>query len=127
MILRSNDCDFVGLFVEINVRKKKWLFYFSYNPYKSNIANHLKNICKAVTNLEGIYGNLIQHGDFDVEHEEESIAEFLNLYDLKNLAKQNTCFKNLDKSTCTHLLLTNYPRSFQNTDTLKQDCQIYTS
>ena len=25
------------LFVEINIRKKKWLFCSSYNPYKNNI------------------------------------------------------------------------------------------
>ena len=36
---------------------------------------------------------------------------------MKNLVKQNTCFKNPDKSTCIDLILTNCPRSFQNTDT----------
>ena len=38
------DADFEGTFVEINLRKKKWLLCGSYNPYKINIANHLKNI-----------------------------------------------------------------------------------
>ena len=36
---------------------------------------------------------------------------------MKNLIKQNTCFKNPDKPTCIALILTNYPCSFQNTDT----------
>ena len=49
----------------------------------------------------------------------ESIAEFLNLYNLINLVKQNTCFKNPDKPTCIDLILTNCPRSFQNTDTFE--------
>ena len=49
----------------------------------------------------------------------ESISEFLNLYSLKNLVKQNTCFKNPDKPTCTDLILTNCPCSFQNTDPLE--------
>ena len=53
-----------------------------------------------------------------MELEEESIAEFLNLYNLKNLVKQNTCFKNPDKPTFVDLILINCPRSFQNADTV---------
>ena len=40
------DADFEGIFVEINLRKEKWLLCCSSNPHKSNIANHLKKICK---------------------------------------------------------------------------------
>ena len=40
------DADFDSILVEINLRKKKWLLCCSYNPHKSNIANHLKKICK---------------------------------------------------------------------------------
>ena len=29
------------LFVEINIRKEKWLLCCSYNPHKNNISNHL--------------------------------------------------------------------------------------
>ena len=32
------------LFVEINLRKKKWLLCCSYNPKKSLISNHLQEI-----------------------------------------------------------------------------------
>ena len=85
----------------------------------SNIANHLKNICKTLGKLSSTYDNLILLGDFNAEPEEESIAEFLNLYNLKNLVKQNTCFKNPDKPKCIDLILTNCPRTFQNT-VLKQ-------
>ena len=113
------DADFEGIFVEINLRKKKWLLCCSYNPHKSNIANHLKNICKTRGKLNSTYANLVLLGDFNAEPEEESIAEFLNLYNLKNLVKQNTCFKNPDKPTCIDLILTNCPRSFQNTDTFE--------
>ena len=40
------DADFKGILAEINLRKKKWFLCCSYNPHKSNITNHLKNICK---------------------------------------------------------------------------------
>ena len=38
------DADFKGIFVEINLRKKKWL-------HKGNIANHMKNIWKTLDKL----------------------------------------------------------------------------
>ena len=115
----DSDADFERIFVEINLRRKKWLLCCSYNPHKSNIANHLKNICETLDKVSVNYDNLILLGDFNVEHGEESIAEFLNLYNLKNLVKQNTCFKNPDKPTCIDLILTNCPRIFQNTDTFE--------
>ena len=32
------------LFVEINLREKKWLVCWTYNPHKDNMSNHLKLI-----------------------------------------------------------------------------------
>ena len=52
------DADFEGIFVEINLRKKKRLLCCSYNPRKSNNANHLKNIWKTLDKLNSTYGNL---------------------------------------------------------------------
>ena len=68
--------------MEINLRNKKWLLCCSYNPHKSSIAYHLKSICKALDKLNATYENCTLLGDFNVEPEEESIAEFLNLYNL---------------------------------------------
>ena len=117
----KTDCDpdFEEIFVEINLRKKKWLLCCSYNPHKRNITNHLKNICKTLDKLNSTYDNLVLLGDFNTEPEERSISEFLNLYNLKNLVKQSTCFRNPNKPTRIDLILTNCPRSFQNTDTFE--------
>ena len=62
---------------------------------------------------------LLLPGDFNEKPEEESISEFLNLYNLRYLVKQNTCFKNPDKPRCIDLILTNCCHSFQNMDTFK--------
>ena len=87
-IIKTNcDVDFEGIFREINLREKKWLLCFPYNPRKNNITNHLENIYKTQDKLSATYDNLGLLGDFNAEHEEESIAEFLNLYSLKNLVK----------------------------------------
>ena len=102
--------------MEINLRKKKWLICFSYNPHKSNILKHLKNICKTLDKLKLTYENLVLLADFNAKPEEEKISEFLNLYSSKNLVKQNTCFKTPDKPTCIELIPKNCPHSFQNAD-----------
>ena len=44
---------------------------------------------------------------------------FLNTYHLKNIVKQNTCFKNPDRPTCIYLILTNTSRKFQDTCTVE--------
>ena len=38
----------------------------------------------------------------------------MELYDLKNLIKENTCFKSLKNPLCIDLSFTNCSRSFQN-------------
>ena len=46
---------------------------------------------------------------------EEKMSEFMNNYNLKNLVNEKTCFKNPENPTCIDLLITNAPRSFNNT------------
>ena len=67
----KTDCnaDFEGIFVEIYLRKKKWLLCSSYNPHKSDITNHLKNICKTLDKLNSTYDNLVLLGDLNAEPE----------------------------------------------------------
>ena len=42
------------------------------------------------------------------------MSESLNMYSLKNLLSQKTCFKNPENPSCIDLILTKYSRSFQN-------------
>ena len=62
------------------------------------------------------YENIILLGDFNVEVEEKNMSEFMSLYNLRNLVKQKTCFKNPENPSCIDLILTNSPRSFQNSN-----------
>ena len=48
------------------------------------------------------------------------ISVFSNIYDLKSLIKEPTCHENPNKLSCIDLILTNKPRSFQ------QSCVIET-
>ena len=108
--------NFEGFFIEINLRRKKWLLCCSYNSHKNKISSHLDIISKSLNDFSTTYDNLILLGDFNVEPEEKYMADFLNVYNLKNLVHQKICFKNPDNPTCIDLILTNRPRSFQNTN-----------
>ena len=112
------QCDFPtseSFFVEINLHKKKWLINCSYNPHKNNIDSHLNVITKTFDTYYGKYENVIFLGDFNAGIEETTMKSFCESYNLTNLIKQPTCFKNPDKPSCIDLLLTNRPKSFQTT------------
>ena len=55
-----------GFYVEINVRKKKWLLCCSYNLNKNNTQFHLENMTKCLALYSPNYENLIILGDFNV-------------------------------------------------------------
>ena len=56
-----------GFFIELNLRRKKWLLCCSYNPKYSQISHHLKEIGKDLDVLTTKYDNIILIGDFNVE------------------------------------------------------------
>ena len=101
------------MFIEINLRKKKWLLSCSYNPHRSKIVNHLNEIGRHLDSYSSKYDNYILMGDFNVEPTEHAMAEFMQTYDLRNLVKGPTCFKNPENPSCIDLILTNRNRSFQ--------------
>ena len=64
--------------------------------------------------------------DFNAEPEKENMLDFLNIYNLKNLLKQKTWYKNLDNLSCIDLILTNCHRGFRNDNMCsKQDFPIF--
>ena len=54
-------------------------------------------------------------GDFNAEEKEFTMENFMDLYNLNILVKDNTCFKSVENPSCVDLFLTNCCRSFQNT------------
>ena len=102
------------MIVEINLRSKKWLISGSYNPHLNNIKDHLVEIKKGLEFYSSKYENSIILGDFNAEVENIHLSEFCALFNLKNLVKEPTCFKNLDNPTSIDLILTNHHKFFQN-------------
>ena len=106
-------------FVEINLRKKKWLLCCSYNPHKNSISTHIDFFRRELDFHSSFYENFMLLGDFNSEMADASLKDFCNLYLLKNLIKKPTCFKNPENPRTIDLILTNRPRSFCNADTLE--------
>ena len=108
--------SFERFFVELNLRCKKWLLGSSYNPHKGKLTSPVSNLSTALDKLCTDYENIILLGDFNVDVEEKNMSEFMGVYSLRHLVKQKTCFKNPENPSCTDLILTNSPRSFQNSN-----------
>ena len=104
-----------GFFVEINLRKKRWLLCCSYNPKKPLISEHLNEIGKNLDLLLSKYDNFMLIGDLNAEPTEAAVSDFCEIYNLKHLIKDKTCFKNPTKPTCIDLIVTNRPKCFQDT------------
>ena len=109
-----------SIFAEINFSKKKWLICASYNHHKSNISYHLHHLGKGLDNFIGNY-NILLLGDFNSEFSEPSLNDFCDIYNLKNLVKEPTCYKNPGNPSCIDLFLSNRPRTFQCTATVETD------
>ena len=84
--------------VEVNIRKKKWLLSYSYNPHKSNISNHLHHLNKGLAVYLKSYDNILIMGDFNSEFSENYLNSFCNVNSLKTLNRGPTCFKNPSNS-----------------------------
>ena len=106
------------LFTEINIRNKKWLLCCSYNPHRNNISNHISHLSKGLDNYISHY-DILFLGDFNSQPSENCVNDFCNVYNLSNLVKEPTCYKNPDNPSCIDLFLTNRPKCFQNTMTME--------
>ena len=82
----------------------------SYSPVKSNISSHLSIVGRSMD----AYDNFLDIGDLNSEISEMVMSEFYDTYNLQNLVKDPTCYKNPSKPTCIDLILTNFPKSFQH-------------
>ena len=77
------------------------------------------NLSKIIDRNSFRYDQYICIEDFDSETSETALRNFCDLYKLKNLVREPTCFKNLDNPSCIDLFLTNCSRSFQDTQVIE--------
>ena len=104
-----------GIFIEINFRKSKWLLLGTYHPPSQNDNYYFDNIGRALDIYTQKYEKILLTGDFNAEETELGLSNFMELYNLRNLVKEKTCFKSIHNPSCVDLFLTNCYRSFQKT------------
>ena len=110
--------DIEGLFIEINLRKSKWLLFGSYHPPSQSDQYYFDCVGRALDIYNTTYENVLLIGDFNAEENEPCLNEFISDYGLKNLVKEKTCFKSIENPSCIDLFLTNHSNSFQSTTTI---------
>ena len=108
-LLSNNDQDseIENIFVEINLRSKKWLICGTYNPKTSHIKNYLQILSQRFNQYFSKYDNIIALGDFNAEMSNNHLQEFCAIFSLTNLIKESTFLKNPEKPTGIDHILTN--------------------
>ena len=114
-----------GIFLEINLKKSKWLIFGSYHRPKQNDDYYFDHVTHALDFYARSYDKFLLAGDFNSEEHQLSLNSFLNQQNSKNLVKDKTCFKSIVNPRCIDLLITNSPMSFQNTIALNVGCSDF--
>ena len=80
------------------------------------IVEHLnRNLARYLS----CYENFMIIGDFKLEANNSVMSIFCDTYNLKNLIKEPTCYKNPNKPSCIDVMLTNKPRSFKHSGVIE--------
>ena len=68
------------LFVETNLRRRKWLVCCPYNVHKDNITNYLQLIRKKLDLYSSNYESIILVGDFNSKTNDKCMNDFCESY-----------------------------------------------
>ena len=114
-----------GIFIEINLKKSKWLLFGSYHRPKQSDGYYFDKVTHALDFYATDYQKFLLTGDFNTEEYEPILSSFLSEQNANNLVKNKTCFKNVNNPSCIDLFITNSPMSFQNTTILNVGCSDF--
>ena len=90
-----------------------------YNPHTHSVSYFLKNISKFVDLNIDKYEKFVFIGDFNVINSHPALNDFCDLYNLKNLISEPTCYKNCENPSSIDKILTNCEHFFQHSTTLE--------
>ena len=96
------DSEIEDFYIELNIRIKRFLLCYSYNPKKNHITKHLAVISKNLDAFSSKYDSFILIGDLNSEPCEQSLKDLCHVYNCQNIIKDKTCFKNPHNPSCIH-------------------------
>ena len=76
-----------GVFVEINLRKSKWLLFATYKPPSLSKEHYFSQVNKALDAYGSKFENIIIMGDINTPETDETLVEFLEDRELSNLVQ----------------------------------------
>ena len=76
----------------------------SYNPAKGNISSHLSIVGRSLDSYMSSCDSFFVIGALNSKISEMAMSEFCETYNLQNLVKDPTCYKNPSKPTCIDLV-----------------------
>ena len=88
-VLSDGEC----LFVELDIRKVKWLVVGCYHPPSQNDDYYFCSLSKLLDSLNSNYETFLLAGDFNSEDHEIEISSFLNNHEAKNIVKRKNMFQ----------------------------------
>ena len=118
LFLHKLPNDIEGIFLELNLRKSKWLIFATYHPPNQNDTYYFQSVSFALDTYSKLYDKFLLAGDFNSEDSELALSTFLEKYDAKNIVKDKTCYKSLQNPSCIDLFISNSPKSFMKTITI---------
>ena len=110
--------DIEGIFIELNLRKKKWLLFGSYHPPSQSDEYFFHQVKKRLDMHSKFYESYMLIGDFNVEESKPCLPQFHFEIKAIKIVKEPTCYKSLSNPSCIELVITNSSSSFQNTKTI---------
>ena len=87
----------------------------TYHPPSQNDKFYFDNVGRALELYIKKYNKILLAGDFNAEVQETILNNFIELYNLRNLVTEKTCFKSVQNPTSIDLFLANCNMSFQHT------------
>ena len=70
--------DIEAIFIEMNIKSKKWLLCCTYNPNKSLIENHLRQLQKQLEAFSERCEHFLIMGDFNADVSDPSMTSFFH-------------------------------------------------
>ena len=113
--------DIEAIFIEINLRKSKWLLCEHIHPPNMDDSFYYFNNLSFCLDIYNRYDNFLLVDDFNTE---ACLKNFLQEHNAKSLVNGSICFKNVSTS-CIGPFLTNNWGSFQNTTTYLNYVLVY--
>ena len=85
--------DIQTIIFELNLRKEKWLVISVYKPPAQDAAYFLNCLSRIIYFYSIGYEKQVIIGNFNLVSDSKGMREFVDLYNLINLIKTTTCFK----------------------------------